>query len=95
MLHGGQLCCGCLPLYTSLGNTECVGYARVHTGYYAGGEHFLGICVQNRTCANHTLPARGVWGHAPPEKFSCPEIASGGFWQLADYPTFVFKMTTV
>ena len=23
----------------------------------------------------------------PPEKNSCPEIESGGFWQLVDYPT--------
>ena len=26
------------------------------------------------------------------EKNSCPEIESGGFWQLADYPTLVFKI---
>ena len=26
------------------------------------------------------------------KKNSCPEIESGGFWQLADYPTLVFKI---
>ena len=38
----------------------------------------------------------GGWGYAPTEicrKYSCPEIESGGFWQLADYPTHVFKIT--
>ena len=24
---------------------------------------------------------------------SCPEIESGGFWQLADYSTLMFKIT--
>ena len=55
------------------------------------GGHFFGIvnvCMQNnRHCANHA-----VWGHAPPEKNSCPETESGGFWQLADYPTLVLKL---
>ena len=37
--------------------------------------------------------SRGVWGHAsPPGNFGCPEIESGGFWQLADYPTLVFRI---
>ena len=35
-------------------------------------------------------PSSGVWGHTPrnilKKKNSCPEIDSGGFWQLADYP---------
>ena len=26
------------------------------------------------------------------EKFGCQEIESGGFWQLADYPTLVFRI---
>ena len=36
-------------------------------------------------------------GGMPPqrifEKNSFPEIGSGGFWQLADYPTLAFKIT--
>ena len=27
-----------------------------------------------------------------PRKDGCPEIESGGFWQLADYPTLVFRI---
>ena len=51
---------------------------------------FLGIvnvCVKHKLCK--LCPSRGVWGHAPQN--SCPEIESGGFWQLADS---VFKITT-
>ena len=32
-------------------------------------------------------------GHPPGNcKNGCPEIESGGFWQLADYPTLVFRI---
>ena len=31
----------------------------------------------------------------PPQKISCPETEPGGFCQLADYPTLVFKLTLV
>ena len=35
----------------------------------------------------------GSGGMPPPRKLSCPETESGEFWQLADYPTLVFKIT--
>ena len=41
--------------------------------------------------------SRGMWRHAPPPQKivenSRPEIDSGGFGQLADYPTLVLKIT--
>ena len=54
-----------------------------------GGGEFFGIvnitCVKQRLCKSR--PCGGVWVHAsPPENLCCPEIESGGFWQLADYP---------
>ena len=55
------------------------------------------MCVEQKLCKSR--PSRGVWGHAPQKTFekiaACPEIESGGFWQLhvADYPTPVFKIT--
>ena len=53
----------------------------------------LSVC---RPLSVQIMPFYGGLGHASPEKFrknSCPEIESGGFWQLADYPTLVFKIT--
>ena len=62
--------------------------------------NFLGIvniCVRNRHCANHALLGESGGMLPPPpeifEKNSCPETESGGFWQLSDYPTLVFKIT--
>ena len=56
------------------------------------GGYFFGIVnmyVKQTLCKS--CPSRG---HAPPpEKNSCPETESGGFWQLADYLTLVFKIT--
>ena len=54
-------------------------------------------CVRNRRwCKSH--PSGGLGACPPPqenfEKNSCPEIKSGGFWQLADYPILVFKIHT-
>ena len=43
--------------------------AGFHTGFLVGGELFFGTAK--------LILSEGVWGH-------CPEIESGGFWQLAD-----------
>ena len=38
-------------------------------------------------------PSRGVWRHAPQKKIAARRLNLVGFWQLADYPTLVFKIT--
>ena len=79
--------------------------AGLHTNLLLGGGGFFGIvnrCAQNRQHENHTLI-----GGLGPQKNNGPEIGSGGlwlasnsglpgfkarFWQVADYPTLVFKI---
>ena len=77
-----------------------VGIQGVIQDFMLGGEHFLGIenVCETDVGANHTLQGGlGACPPSPPESFeeknSCPEIESGGFWQLADYPILVFKIT--
>ena len=42
------------------------------------------MCAKLTACG--ARPSRGVWGRNV-LKNTCPEIESGGLWQLADYPT--------
>ena len=55
----------------------------------------FGECVQNTVkCADsRRRGGGGVKGHVPPRKNSCPKIDSSGFFELANYSTFVFNIT--
>ena len=44
--------------------------------------------MKRALCKSH--PSKGVWGHAPQKMF---EQIAALVWQLADYPTLVFKIT--
>ena len=76
-------------------NTVQVGF---HTEFFSWGGGGGGRLFSDskQTCEQtvyKTRPSRGVWGYAPHHQnsYSCPEIESGGLWQLADYPKLVFK----
>ena len=66
---------------------------------------FCGVSFDNVTCSRFSCRIVRLGGdtflayskhmYAKQILCSCRKIESGGFWQLADYPTLVFKITTL
>ena len=73
-------------------NNSCQGFVqRFLLGVETSGIPKVNRHAQNRRYAKHAL--LGGVGTCSFEENSCPEIESGGGWQLADFPVLVFKTT--